>query len=209
MENKKIDEIISQIKALEDELIEEFKKKETKFFYTMENEKAKFQDRVIKEGKSKIISSIQYLSSFPLKVILTIPFIWAMIIPIVIIDIFVTIYQAICFPIYKIPKVKRKDYVVMDRYNLFYLDKVERINCWYCEYFNGVVAYVREIAARTEQFWCPIKHSKPLKDKHSRYDNFFDFGDFTQYRKELEKRRTDFEDLKEEKFTRKEKYNDK
>ena len=197
MENKRIDATILQIKELEDELLEEFKNKEEQFFYRIENEKAKFQERVIKEGKSKIISSIQYLSSFPLRVILTIPFIWSMIIPIVMTDIFVTIYQTICFPIYKIPKVKRKDYVVMDRYNLFYLDKVERINCWYCEYFNGVVAYVREIAGRTEQFWCPIKHSKPLKDNHSRYENFFDFGDFTKYRDELEKRRSNFDDLKE------------
>ena len=111
MENKRVDDIILQIKQLEDELFEEFKKKEEKFFYRIENEKAKFQERVINEGRSKIISSIQYLSSFPLGVILTIPFIWAMIIPIVMTDIFVSIYQAICFPIYKIPKVKRKEYV--------------------------------------------------------------------------------------------------
>ncbi|MCH9740876.1 MAG: hypothetical protein K0U38_08570 [Epsilonproteobacteria bacterium] len=65
--------------------------------------------------------------------------------------------------------MKRSDYVVLDRYNLFYLDKVEKINCLYCEYFNGVIGYVREIAARTEQFWCPIKHS--------RYNRFFDFRD--------------------------------
>ncbi|MDX9743397.1 MAG: hypothetical protein RBT59_06225 [Arcobacteraceae bacterium] len=197
MENKKIEEILSQIKILENELLEEFKKKEEKFFYKIENEKAKFEQRVIFEGKSKIISSLKYLSSFPITVIATIPFIWAMIIPIILTDIFVTIYQAICFPIYKIPKVKRKEYVIMDRYNLFYLDKVERINCWYCEYFNGVVAYVREIAGRTEQFWCPIKHATPLKDKHSRYDNFFDFGDYTKYREELNEKRTNFSDIKE------------
>jgi len=197
MENKNIEEILSQIKELENQLIEEFKKKEEKFFYKIENEKAKFEQRVILDGKSKIISSLKYLSSFPITVIATIPFIWAMIIPIILTDIFVTIYQAICFPIYKIPKVKRKEYVIMDRYNLFYLDKVERINCWYCEYFNGVVAYVREIAARTEQFWCPIKHSRPIKEKHSRYDNFFDFGDYTQYRDELNEKRTNFDDIKE------------
>ncbi len=202
MENKNIEEILSQIKELENQLIEEFKKKEEKFFYKIENEKAKFEQRVILDGKSKIISSLKYLSSFPITVIATIPFIWAMIIPIILTDIFVTIYQAICFPIYKIPKVKRKEYVIMDRYNLFYLDKVERINCWYCEYFNGVVAYVREIAARTEQFWCPIKHSKPLNEKHSRYDNFFDFGDYTRYREELETKRTNFDDI-----TKKEKEN--
>jgi len=195
MNNNKIDEITKKIKILEDELIEEFKQKEQEFFYKIENEKIKFEDRVINEGKSKIISSIKYLSSFPVVVILTIPFIWMMIIPIFITDILVTIYQIICFPIYKIPKVRRKDYVIMDRHNLFYLDKVERINCWYCEYFNGVVAYVREIAGRTEQFWCPIKHSKSLKDKHSRYNNFFDYGDYKKYRELLEKRRADFQDL--------------
>jgi hypothetical protein len=202
MENKKIEEILSQIKILENELIEEFKKKEEKFFYKIENEKAKFEQRVIFEGKSKIVSSLKYISSFPVIVIITIPFIWAMILPIMLADLFVTIFQAVCFPIYKIPKVRRKDYVIMDRHTLFYLDKVERINCWYCEYFNGVVAYVREIAGRTEQFWCPIKHSKPLNEKHSRYDNFFDFGDYTRYREELETKRTNFDDI-----TKKEKEN--
>jgi len=197
MENKKIEEILSQIKGLENELLEEFKKKEEKFFYKIENEKAKFEQRVIFEGKSKIVSSLKYISSFPVIVIITIPFIWAMILPIMLADLFVTIFQAVCFPIYKIPKVKRKEYVIMDRHTLFYLDKVERINCWYCEYFNGVVAYVREIAARTEQFWCPIKHSRPLNEKHSRYDNFFDFGDYTRYREELHKKRINFDDIKE------------
>ena len=85
----------------------------------------------------------------------------------------------------------------MDRYHLFYLGRVEKFNCWYCEYFNGVIAYAREIAARTEQYWCPIKHSQVLKDTHSRYDKFFDFGDYIKYREELESRRSDFDDLKD------------
>jgi hypothetical protein len=195
----KIEAITAQIKVLEEELTDELKKKQKEFFYKIENEKIKFEERVIKEGRSKIISSIKYLSSFPVAVIITIPFIWGMMIPALLVDISVTIYQSVCFPIYKIPKVKRKDYVVMDRYDLFYLDKVERINCWYCEYFNGVIAYTREVAARTEQFWCPIKHSKALKDKHSRYDKFFDYGDFKKYREELDKRRADFSDLLDEK----------
>jgi len=84
---------------------------------------------------------------------------------------------------------------VLDRYNLFYLGSVEKINCLYCEYFNGVLSYIREIAARTEQFWCPIKHSKLLKDKHSRYGKFFDYGDYLKYKKELTDRRRNFKDL--------------
>jgi len=194
--SNKIDEIVSKINELEDELVEEFKKREEEFFYKFENEKVIFEQDFINQGKSKIINSIRYLSSFPVLAIFTIPFIWSMLIPIFIVDILITIYQVICFPIYKIPKVKRSDYVVMDRYNLFYLDKVEKINCWYCEYFNGVIAYVTEIAGRTEQFWCPIKHSKHLKAKHSRYNKFFDFGDYIKYRDELEKKRSDFKDIK-------------
>ncbi len=193
--NDRIDEIVEQIRTLENELVHELRHKEKEFFYKIENERARFEEKVIKEGRLRIISSLKYLSSFPVLAVFTIPFIWAMIIPAFIVDIFSTIYQAVCFPIYKIPKVKRSDYVIVDRYNLFYLDRVEKVNCWYCEYFNGVITYVREIAARTEQYWCPIKHSKGLKDKHSRYELFFDFGDYMKYREELESRRSDFKDV--------------
>jgi len=193
--SRRIDEIVEEIRRLEDELRVEFQKKEKEFFYRVQDKRIKFKTEIIEDGKKMIESSISYLSSFNFLVILTIPFIWAMIIPAIITDIFVTIYQAICFPIYKIPKVKRSDYIIIDRYNLFYLDKVERINCLYCEYFNGLVAYVREIAGRTEQFWCPIKHSRPLKDAHSRYYKFFDFGDYKRYRKELKQLRGDFSDI--------------
>ncbi len=198
MNDAKIEALVEDIKKLEADLAQELRKKSDKFYYTIENNKIRFQEHVIKEGRSKLISSLRYLSAFSIGAILTIPFIWGMMIPAVLIDISVTIYQWVCFPIYKIPLVKRKEYVVMDRYNLFYLDKVERINCWYCEYFNGVVAYVREIAARTEQYWCPIKHAKSLKDRHSRYNKFFDYGDYILYRKELEQRRSNFKDLEKE-----------
>lgn len=196
MDNR-IDEIAAQIKTLQDELMDELRKKQDEFFYTIEDKKAKFEEQVVREGRAKVISSLKYLASFPVLAVFTIPFIWSMMLPALLVDIFVTIYQSVCFPIYKIPKVKRSDYVVIDRYNLFYLDRVEKINCWYCEYFNGVIGYTREIAARTEQFWCPIKHSKPQIDMHSRYEKFFDFGDYETYRKELEKRRSDFKDLDE------------
>lgn len=193
--NSRIDEIAAEIKTLQAELMDELRKKQDEFFYTLEDTKVRFEDSVVKEGREKIISSIRYLSSFSVLAVLTIPFIWSMMIPALMVDVFVSIYQSVCFPIYKIPKVRRKDYIIIDRYNLFYLDRVEKINCWYCEYFNGVISYTREIAARTEQFWCPIKHSRAQRDSHSRYGKFFDFGDYETYRKELEKRRSDFEDL--------------
>jgi len=163
MFDNKIDEITAKIRVLEDELITEFNYKQKELLLKLEDEKEEFEEIILREGRSKINSSIKYISSQPIGATLTIPFIWAMIIPIIIIDLMVTIFQIVCFPIYKIPKVKRKDYVVIDRHNLFYLARVEKINCLYCEYFNGVTSYVKEIAARTEQFWCPIKHSKTTK----------------------------------------------
>jgi hypothetical protein len=36
---------------------------------------------------------------------------------------------------------------------------IEKINCAYCSYANGAIASVREMASRTEIYWCPIKHA--------------------------------------------------
>jgi len=111
-------------------------------------------------------------------------------------DLVMTVFQNVCFPVYGIPKVRRSDYVVIDRQHLSYLNLIERLNCVYCSYFNGVIAYSREIAGRTEQYWCPIKHARKIKSFHSRYKNFFDYGDAEGYRAKIEEVRRRFEDIK-------------
>ncbi len=95
------------------------------------------------------------------------------------------VFQAICFPVYGITKVRRSDYFVFDRQYLAYLNALEKFNCAYCSYGNGVVAYVREVASRTEQYWCPIKHARRLVGAHARYAAFADFGDAENFRKKL------------------------
>lgn len=124
--------------------------------------------------------------------ILTAPFIYALWIPGLLMDAFVTIYQTTCFPVYGIPQVKRSDYIITDRHRLSYLSKLEKFNCFFCGYFNGLVAYTREIASRTEQYWCPIKHSKKLKSTHGRYNRFFEYGDSKSYRQGLNKARQEY-----------------
>ncbi len=62
-----------------------------------------------------------------------------------------------------------------------HLNSLERFNCIYCGYVNGLLAYAREIAARTEQYWCPIKHARKIIGRHSRYHNFIDFGEAENY----------------------------
>jgi hypothetical protein len=73
----------------------------------------------------------------------------------------------------------------MDRNRLGYLNGIERVNCTFCSYANGLLAYVREVAARTEQYWCPIKHARPVPAPHPRYHTFLDYGDAAGYRRRL------------------------
>lgn len=88
----------------------------------------------------------------------TMPFIYGMVIPIAFIDLCTRIYQAVCFPIYGIELVERKSYTRYERSKLSYLDWIDRLNCDYCMYANGTIAYVREVLKRTEFNWCPIKN---------------------------------------------------
>jgi len=50
-------------------------------------------------------------------------------------------------------------------------------NCVYCGYANGLMSYVREVVACTEQYWCPVTHARKVLDPHRRYARFADFGD--------------------------------
>lgn len=114
--------------------------------------------------------------------VLTAPVIYSLFLPFVVLDAWVSAYQAICFPIYGIAPVRRRDYFVVDRERLGYLNGIEKANCFFCSYVNGLISYVREVASCTEQFWCPIRHSTAIRDAHRRYDSFFEFGDAQGYR---------------------------
>lgn len=100
-------------------------------------------------------------------------------------DLWISIYQRICFPIYGIAHVPRSVYIVVDRHHLAYLNSIEKLNCMYCSYANGVFGYVREIAGRTEQYWCPIRHAKRIRNPHAHYHEFVEFGDAKGYQNRL------------------------
>ena len=94
---------------------------------------------------------------------------------------FASVYQMINFPVYKIPKVKRSKYIIIDRHHLRHLNFMEKIFCVFCGYVNGVIQYCAEIGSRTEEFWCPIKHSKRTGYEHKRYDKYLDYDDSKEY----------------------------
>lgn len=127
------------------------------------------------------VFSYRWLARGRLSFWVTLPFILLMVIPAVFLDIAATVYQYINFTAYEIPKVSRKKFIFIDRHSLKYLNFMEKFFCIYCGYFNGVMQYVSEIGARTEEFWCPIKHSKNVGFKHRRYENYLEYGDGESY----------------------------
>lgn len=178
----RIEELGAKITALEIELEAELAKRRAELRVGFERGKAAFEEEIVRRHRElRTRLSTYVLRARPL-VVLSAPFIYSVLIPLVLLDLFVTIYQAVCFPVYGIPKVRRRDYFVFDRHHLAYLNAIEKLNCAYCSYANGLVAYVREIAGRTEQFWCPIKHARRAIGAHAHYVGFDDYGDAAAYK---------------------------
>jgi hypothetical protein len=174
---------------LEAELDAEIGKRLAQLNVGLEKGRAIFGQEVLRRHRELKRGVAAYiLNAHPL-VIVTAPIIYSVIVPLLLLDLFVTVYQLVCFPVYGIPKVKRRDYFVFDRGYLAYLNAVEKLNCAYCSYGNGFVAYTREIFARTEQYWCPIKHARRVIGVHARYLKFDDYGDAENYQRRLEQLR--------------------
>jgi hypothetical protein len=179
--NKRVQDILNQIRELEDELKNTLQEQEVKLSYKLEGSKVRF-DKAVKSAHKRVKTGLfTWLRNSRPQSVLSAPFVYGMIFPIALFDLALTVYQRICFRLYDIPRVKRSDYVIIDRHHLAYLNSIEKLNCIYCGYGNGVINYAREIISRTEQYWCPIKHARKIIDAHPRYENFLDYGDATAY----------------------------
>lgn len=109
--------------------------------------------------------------------LISLPFVYALILPIALLDAAASVYQAVCFRLWRIPAVRRSEHLILDRHRLAYLNGVQMLNCLYCGYANGALSYAREIGGRTEQYWCPIKHATDPPAPHAGYAGFIDYAD--------------------------------
>ena len=192
-----IEEDLSQrIRSLEKEFQGVLEEKERAFRYRWVHGKAKFEEEVLAEHRRLKRWLPTYLRESRFLAVVTAPVIYVGFFPFAFLDLFLAVYQAVCFPVYGIPKVKRADYIVFDRGRLRYLNLLERLNCAYCSYANGLLAYAVEVAGRTEQHWCPIKHASRLRAPHSRYSHFLDYGAAPEYQSQVEIVRNDFVDVR-------------
>ena len=191
--NPQIAELVDRIKALEAELDAELARQRAKLAFGLERGRIVFEQEILRRHRELQVSLAKYVLGARPLVALTAPVIYALIVPLALLDLFVTLYQAVCFPVYGIAKVRRGDYLVFDRHHLAYLNALEKLNCAYCSYANGLIAYVREIASRTEEYWCPIKHARRTIGTHARYAGFEDYGDAEGFRRDLAAHRKSLE----------------
>ncbi len=184
--NPQIEAMLESIRKMEHEIELELQLRREGLKVDFEARRVRFEQEVLAQHKRFKLGVLKYMLSSDIKSILSAPLIYAVFFPMVVLDLFVWVYQWVCFPLYGLARVERAPYFVFDRVHLGYLNIIEKINCAYCSYGNGLMAYAREVVGQTEQYWCPIKHARKVLNAHPYYMGFVDFGDAQAYRTELD-----------------------
>jgi hypothetical protein len=185
--NASIEKILNDLAKLEDKLHQELDRSEKELGYKIKNGLVEFEQDIRNKQKKHMKTLKEYFKEIPFLHLITSPIIYAMIFPAIILDISLFLFQQTIFRLYKFKLIKRSDYIVYDRHLLNYLNPIEKLNCIYCSYFNGLSAYTQEIAAQTELYFCPIKHAKRISNRHSKYKHFLNYGDADNYQEKLQK----------------------
>ena len=190
--NDKIREIIEEIEEMKLKLAQEIALQESHISYELQNGYVRFEEKVINKQRENMKNLLTWFREVPLLHFLSAPIIYGMIILAVFLDITLFIYQQTVFRIFNFKFIKRSDYIVFDHHYLGYLNPIEKLNCLYCSYFNGLVLYTSAIAGRTELYFCPIKHAKKVISQHQFYEEFLSYGDDKEYQQKLKELRESF-----------------
>ncbi|MFH1872150.1 MAG: hypothetical protein ABIK82_06065 [Pseudomonadota bacterium] len=184
--NDRVRHLLAQMSALEEDLRLALHEQEDSVLFQIKGKRVEFEQSIRQAHRRLKTGFFHWLVTYRPQNLITGPVIYSMIVPLALLDLCVSFYQAVCFPIYGVAKAHRGDYIVFDRQQLEYLNFVEKFHCTYCAYGTGLIAYVAEIVARTEEYFCPIKHARRMLGTHARYARFLDFGDAADYERRLE-----------------------
>jgi hypothetical protein len=187
---ERMHDLASEIIHLQGELDREIEARRKQLGAALSERIGEFEHGVVVEHRRLKVSVGRFLAQSEFLTTVTAPVIYSLIVPLLLVDIWISLFQAICFRAYGITRVRRSEYIVFGRQHLAYVNSIEAVNCLFCAYANALIAYAREIGSRTEQYWCPIKHALRITDAHQRYYQFLEYGDADGYRARL----TDFRD---------------
>ena len=211
--NEKIQKLLRDIRLKKEELKNDYDSLRSKYdtklndlWLEYQKLKEKYEFKVVwkkiiwnkdrlKELRKYRKSVLESIFSATVREILSIPFIWMMLIPAIFLDICLFIYQNTAIRLYNIPLAKRSDYIVFDRSQLVYLNWIQKIDCIYCSYVNWLFQYWVEVAWRTEKYWCPIKHAAKKHWTHNWEKYFAEYWDSEEFNKKIWKL-DDFKNLK-------------
>lgn len=183
--DEKVRQLMAQINVLEDELRTVVHQADVPLFYRVDGKRIRFDKSVREAHQRSKTGLLQWIFKSRPPTVVVAPVIYGLIVPLLFLDLGLTVYQSLCFPVYRINKVRRSDYIVTDRWHLSYLNFMEKFNCAYCAYGNGLLAYGTEIAACIEQYWCPIKHARKILGSPARAEAFLAYGDSENYQQRL------------------------
>src|SRR5688572_25376073 len=101
----RIRDLLGQINVLEDELRTALHERESRIQFTIRGKRVEFE-RGVREAHARLKRNFfRWLATDRPQNLLTGPIIYGMAVPLAILDLFVTLYQATCFPVYGIAKV--------------------------------------------------------------------------------------------------------
>jgi hypothetical protein len=185
--NERIRHLLDQMSVIEEDLRVALQEQEASALFQIKGKRVEFEESIRQAHRRLKTGFFRWLVAYRPQNLITGPIIYGMFVPMAILDLLISFYQAVCFPIYGIAKVTRADYFVYDRRHLEYLNFIEKFHCTYCAYGNGLMAYATEILARTEEYFCPIKHARKILGTHAHYSRFLEYGDAADYEARLEK----------------------
>jgi hypothetical protein len=185
--NERIQHLLDQMSVIEEDLRVALQEQEASALFQIKGKRVEFEESIRQAHRRLKTGFFRWLVAYRPQNLITGPIIYGMFVPMAILDLLISFYQAVCFPIYGIAKVTRADYFVYDRRHLEYLNFIEKFHCTYCAYGNGLMAYATEILARTEEYFCPIKHARKILGTHAHYSRFLEYGDAADYEARLEK----------------------
>ena len=192
--DSRIRHLLDEIAALEEDLGVALRDQESSALFKIRGKRVEFE-QAVREAHGRLKTGFfRWLVTNRPANLITGPIIYSMIVPLVILDVFVSFYQATCFPIYRITRLRRGDFIVFDRQQLEYLNFIEKFHCTYCAYASGLVSYVSAIIGKTEEYFCPIKHARRILGSHARYNRFLDYGDASDHEGRLEEFRRNLDD---------------
>ena len=108
--NEQIRQILSQISRLEDDLQQLLSEQQEAFNYRLEGTKVFFEQNIRVAQQRLKTGIIKFLLDSQPRNVVSAPFIYSVFFPVLLLDMWLSLYQALCFPLYRMSKVKRSQY---------------------------------------------------------------------------------------------------